>query len=622
MAAIKDVGMQIKMNVKCFKDIILLEKGQKIDEKQILDLVDFVNARHDCADFRLICLIMTRLRYASLLSKSTLEAIDQAMLSFKYWMDEPGIDGMCYWSENHQLLFAACEFLSGKTFPNQIFLNNQMKGIEHAAKAKVKILRWLEYRYKYGFTEWHSNTYYEEDIAPLCVLIDFSFDEEIIQKAKIILDLLFLDMAMHSYQGYFVATSGRCYEKQKIDSTQADVNDILSHAFGIIKRDYDYERISSMYLLCHNYRVPEVIKRIAKAKGTFLIKDSMGLDLSEVRDEIPNDDFDDRGMFLWAMEAFTNPESINLTMDIFNAWNLRENNFLKDLKMISHPILRKSGFLPMLVKILNPATQGVAIERANTLTYKTDDFMLSTAQSYHPGSFGDQQHLWQATLPNRINVFSTHPGSPMFDDDARNFSPSYWVGNGIHPHVVQDNSIVMMIYNLKHRKGFLEKSRQKFVHFHFPISKFEEVLQDKKAIFGAVNETYIAILFSHSYEIKNNNELICYANHCGFTVVLGSKTIHHSFKSFIEQLRQAEFHFNRNQLSFKFDKHYHLIYRRGLMIDGLKINTEYKRFDTPFVVSKRKPEIIKITHDGLSLTLDFYQGKRIYSNKEVGVNEK
>ena len=47
MAVKEDVGMLIKMNVKCFKDIKRLDEGLVIDESQILELIDFVNHRYD-----------------------------------------------------------------------------------------------------------------------------------------------------------------------------------------------------------------------------------------------------------------------------------------------------------------------------------------------------------------------------------------------------------------------------------------------------------------------------------------------------------------------------------------------------------------------------------------------
>ena len=607
MAVKEDVGMLVKMNTKCFKGIIELDRGNTIDEAEILDLVDFVNNRYDCADFRLICLVRTYIAYRHLLTESTVKAIENSMLSFKYWMDEPGSDGMCFWSENHQLLFHTCEYLIGNLFLDSIFSNDGKTGKEHKEKARPKIMSWLKNRFTYGFTEWHSNTYYEEDIAPLSVLVDFSDDLKMVEQSKMILDILFLDMAMHSFEGYFVATSGRCYENQKKDSRLADVNDILAHAFGIQKRDYDYTRISSMFLLCKNYEVPKIIIDIAHSQGTQIIMDSMGLDLHEVSKEMPDDDIDQKGMFLWSMEAFTNKESINMTMKTFNEWNLKENNFLKDLQSVNIPILRKLGLLPTVVKILNPATQGVAIERANTYTYKTDDYMLSSVQHYHPKKFGDQQHIWQATLPNQINIFSTHPGSPMFDDQARNFSPSFWVGNGINPDAVQHENVLLLMYDLRARKGYLERNRQKFIHFYFPVNQFEEVIELDTRLYGKVKNSYIAILSSKPYEIKNDEEMIIQGDTSQFVVILGSAEQYGLFSEFVDRIQESTVLFNTKKIQFLMNHTYELKFNSTFKVDHQIIPTDYPRYDTPFIESLRKPNELMIHYLNKTLYLNFNQ---------------
>ncbi len=606
MAVERDPGMLIKMNNKCFAGIEELDRGQAIDEAELFSLVDFVNARHDCADFRLICLIKALLAYRPLLSAKAAAAIEAALLGFKYWMDEPGEDGMCYWSENHQLLFASCEYLAGQAYPERTFSNSGLSGAEHRDKARAKLLRWLRYKFLYGFIEWHSNTYYEEDIAPLCALIDHADDDELKEKAAIVLDLLFLDMAIHSFEGYFVAASGRCYEAQKKDGAAADVNDILRHAFGVQAGGaYDYGRISALFLLCKNYRVPEVIKAIARAKGSFLIKDSQGLDLSEVRRELPNDDFDDRGMFLWAMEAFTNPQSIAMTMDIFNAWKLSSNTFLRDLKMINIPALRRLGLLPALVRLLNPATQGVAIERANTQSYRCDEYFLSSAQSYHPGRFGDQQHIWQATLPGRINVFATHPGSPMFDDDARNFSPSYWVGNGINPHAAQERNVLLLIYDLRPRKGFLERKRQAIVHFYLPLARFVDIRRSARSIACRAGDSYLAIVASAPYSEKNGDELVFSEPVTGYAVVLGCSREDGSFEAFCQRIAASRLSLRGGSLSFERGARYRLDYRGRFSVDGQERSARYPRLDSPFARADRKPREILIRHEGAALLLNF-----------------
>src|SRR5690554_6645403 len=339
--------MTVKMFKKCIPDIIKLEKGEKIAEQQIIDMCNFIDSRFDCADFRLVSILRILHAYSHLLSDKTIAKIKKSVLSFKYWIDEPGEDSMCYWSENHQIIFYSCEYLADQYYFDEVFKNSKMTGSEHMAKAKPRILNWFLYRWNYGFSEWHSNVYYEEDIAPMANLVDFCEDEEIYQKTKIIMDLLLLDMAMHSYKGLFAAASGRCYEEQKTDPLKQftlPVTEKLGDFNNI--EEYDYGELSANFLLCENYKIPEVIKEIARDEREVIIKDSMGLNLSGVIEEFEDRyDFDTTGMYFWGMEAFTNPESINITIDMYNEYNLKENGFLKDLKVINYWVLRKLNLL-------------------------------------------------------------------------------------------------------------------------------------------------------------------------------------------------------------------------------------------------------------------------------------
>ncbi len=607
---VSDVGMAIKMNVKCFKDIYLLDQGKKIDEKQIIDICDFANKRYDCADFRVASIIKTLYSYKHLLSEETIRYMEDTVLNFKYWMDEPGIDGMCYWSENHQILFHTIEYLAGNMFEGVTFSNSNMTGIQHVNKALPKINNWMKNRFLYGFTEWHSNTYYEEDIAALSLLIEFSNDDILVNKATIILDIIMLDMAMLNYNGYFAVTSGRYYELQKKDVRQADVNDILMYMFNIIpKKEFNYERISSVFILNKKYQLPKVIYEIAHYKDAVEIKQSFGLNLNEVKKEIPKG-FDNRGMFFWAMEAFTNPESINISIDIFKAWKLQTNNFLKPLKPVSNTIVRRLGLLPNIVKVLNPATQGIAIQRADTYTYKTKDYLISTAQKYHPGEYGDQQHIWNVVLPNNITVFTTHPGAAMFDEAQRNFSPSYWVGNAINPHAVQDKNILLCYYNLDQRKGVLEKNRNMFTHIYFPFNKFNNVVLKNKLCVGEINDSYIGIISLENFE-KANDELISRGIRTGYAVILADTNEYKSIEEFVKKLENSNFNLNNDVVTFDYNNNiYSFKFKGDFFINNNVINTNYDLYDSPFVKANRKPNELSIKHGNNILYLNFDKAER------------
>lgn len=597
----KDINMSVKMGDKSFKGIYDLSRGKNIDESQIEPLCQFVDERYDCADFRVVVLLKTIYGYSNLLSEETNNRIRGSLLNFKYWHDEPGDDSLCTWSENHQLIFHTCEYLAGHYYKDAVFTNSGMTGQDHIHKAEPKLQQWLDHKFKYGFIEWHSNTYYEEDIAPLSLLIDYAPDPEIVLKATMIMDLLLLDMAMYSYDGYFSACSGRCYEDQKKDGNKQDTLDIYNHVFGQGDYEFDYGRISSVFLLCDNYKVPEVIKAISQDKGTRILKDSMGLDLKELNKEFDMCDMNEGGAFMWQMEAFTNPETINLTLDMFNAYKLYKNDFLKDLKMVNYKLLRKLNILPLLIRVLNPTTRGVAIQRNNSYTYKTKAFMLSTAMRYYPGEFGDQHHIWHGVLPKNIHVFTTHPGAPFFDDNARNFSPSHWVGNGILPDSVQHQQIHMSIYKVNQRKGLLERSRQKMSHAYFPQEKFDEVVKKDHYVFGRIDDSYVALIGARPLTFISEVEIIQQGEITAWVCEMGSRETNLSFDDFIKSVENGNFSFKNQRLTYKTLE---LTYKGSFKVEGEEINHQYKRLETPYGVVERKPESYNIAFAGKSLSLN------------------
>ena len=68
------------------------------------------------------------------------------------------------------------------------------------------------------------------------------------------------------------------------------------------------------------------------------------------------------------------------------------------------------------------------------VSYRTNDFLLSSAQDYHPGAKGHQEHIWQATLGPDLIVYVNHP-TCISEDDAHR--PNLWAGNGVLPRVAQ-----------------------------------------------------------------------------------------------------------------------------------------------------------------------------------------
>ncbi len=195
-----------------------LGRYDQVDESVIRDTCAFIAARKDCADFVIqgILRLMAWERDSGSprLSPQIHAMMKDTVLGFKYWMDEPGDTVMYMGSENHRFLFHVAEWLAGLLFPTEEFTNSRQNGLFHSQKGYVYITEWLRQRGRFGFDEWHSNSYYPICIAPLINVYDFASHEgqyKLRQMAGAVLDYMFFNLAADSLNGVFGTTHGRSY---------------------------------------------------------------------------------------------------------------------------------------------------------------------------------------------------------------------------------------------------------------------------------------------------------------------------------------------------------------------------------------------------------------------------
>jgi hypothetical protein len=187
----------------------------EVDEEVLRDTCAFIAARKDCADFVIQGLL--RLLYwereQQRLSDGIRALMKDTVLGFKYWVDEPGDTVMYMGSENHRLLFHVAEWMAGQLYPLEEFTNSRQRGLYHATKGRMYITEWLRQRGRFGFDEWHSNSYYPISIAPMVNVYDFAIgeDEKLRQMAGAVLDYAFFNLAADSLDGVFGTTHGRSY---------------------------------------------------------------------------------------------------------------------------------------------------------------------------------------------------------------------------------------------------------------------------------------------------------------------------------------------------------------------------------------------------------------------------
>ncbi|MBN2291755.1 MAG: hypothetical protein JXM70_04980 [Pirellulales bacterium] len=615
-AAGEKTGSEKKLRPRSNEALAALQAGKQFDFSRLDDTHKFIAARLDTSDFHLQSLIRIIYAHADALPPAELGRIKKTFLNFKYWMDQPGRDSMCFWSENHQILFAAAEYLAGQYWPDEVFVNSGKKGAEHRDMARKRILIWLEQRWLYGFTEWYSNVYYVEDIAPLANLIDFARDKEIVDKATIVMDLLLHDLATQSHRGVFISTSGRMYEGNKKSNDGNSMRSVIEHLWGKGAFGYKtspHEGMDLNFIVCRNYKVPDVIKAIGLDEGPSIIKASTGLNVSELQGEELLGRNNRQIMMQWAMEAFSNPEVIENSLAYIKKNDMFSNTFVQGFKLVDTEALRKPGALSKLSKTLNPMTNGSAIQRANTYTYRTPDYMIATAQAYHPGTCGDQQHIWTATLSEEVSLFTTHPSKPLSIGGSRGNSPGYWVGNGRIPHSVQHENIVMNLYRIPEKPTFLEKEVLDFTHAYFPADKLEDVKIDGRYAFARHRRTLVAFIgrYPLSYAEGSRDDLIQPGRDSYWIFEASTMAKEGGMEAFMKRIRGNAIDYKDNALQYNSGGNSLRVMFGGIfLVNGGVVDTEYPRFDSPYAKCPRKPRTIRIAHGGHELTLDFYGRKR------------
>ncbi len=592
------------LSIKVYDNLHDAHHGLPVEWSNLKDTLAYLD------DFWMAALLRIVYRYDETIDATNAAKIHQAILDFRYWMDQPGEDSRCYWSENHQILYASAEYLAGQKYPEEIFTIDGRTGREHLAAARRRVLTWLEQRWLYGFAEWYSNVYYVEDVAPLCNLIDFAADDDIVTKSRIVLDLLLYDVATQSREGVFVSTMGRAYDRnRKSGEAGNSMRGIIQNIWGFGLPVPDGRRMDGCFLFRERYQVPKVIEAIGRDGHSVVIKASQGLDLPELLNEQRTGDEDARIMLQWGMEAFANPEVIDSTLSYVDRHRMFSNNFLEGLRTVDFTLLRKAGLLPAVSRWTDTVANGTPLQRANTYTYRTPDYLLASVQRYHAGMLNDQHHVWSATLSNRMSIFTAQPPVPRKgktpDDD-----PNYWIGPGRLPDAAQCENVCLQIYRVPERPTLGEKAVNHFTHAYFPQDRFDRVELRGQRAYGKHGNVYVALLGSGplAYRSGSTEDLIQDGRETAWVCELGSASGDGDFDAFVRRIDNNLLSYRDGVLAYQSGaRRLELGYQKEFRVNGVVQDSNYTRHDSPYARTARKPQSITIEFGGRRLLLNFEQ---------------
>lgn len=623
------------------------------------DMFAEIDVMADTTDFDLMYLLALWFDYRDELPAPTVKAIEDHFLAFKFWYTEPqksnAVDNKWYWSENHRIIFHMLEYLIGTAFPDATFTSSGMTGSEHVEHAKPLIEEWLAERARFGFFEWHSDVYYLKDVSPLLMLIEHADDADIAKRATMVLDLTFLDVALHLQNGAFGATHGRSYMKDKYNGTQADTFGFQKFLFDDTDLPYTSESDAGPtgLALATKYRLPEVIRRIATSDQVGVDEERMGVALDPLApldsptpppDGYSYDNPDDVP-FWWSMAAHTSWPVVPITLKIADKYKLWDTEGWKDFTGLRDMTGGDPEVGKQLAQSLGRMVAFELLAEVNTYTWRSPDVMLSTAQDYRPGDYGGQYHPWQATIDPDAFVFATGPTSDVNKSPNLEWSDGdgYWTG-GVQPRSAQYERVGIHLYAPQYESPTgppLDSfAYEPYTHAFFPREHFDEVVEKGHWTIGRKGDGYVALYswrntrwqaydpavlaqrdFTDTFDLVADG-----GSDNVWMVEVGQAADWESFDAFVTAITAAKVDVTPLGTDGAISKGFDVAYEspqegavsfgwsKPLTVDGSEVAIhDYPRMDNPWTHVEHGSLQYDVKDGGYGLALDFEEGTRTVS---------
>lgn len=413
------------------------------DDRLMEEMLRLIETRVDCADF-LVCGLVRYLKNYEV-TPAQEKHIRQVLTHFRYWMDQNGFDGMCYWSENHCLMFYLSAMQVGEMYPDDDFPLAGMTGRQLHAWGRGKVLDWLDDVETCGFEEFLSTVYMCVTFAALLNAVDYT-EDAISRRAAQITDRLLEMLALHTFKGGIIAPQGRVYRGAlyPFNTGAMALMNLIDPA-----QPYDFGEGWLGFYATSGYRLPEGLKeKMSQPVSASYATGNARIVLEKHAD--------------WCLT------SVQCPREPFTRW---ENT------------VRQPGADPSshaFVKSYNECFHGTTC--------------------FQPGGYGYQQHLWYAALDGEAVIFVNHPGSASEGGDMR---PGYWHGNGVFPALKQEGAALGLIYRIP------EEHPLHFIHLYCPECRFDEVLRRDSWLLLRKGRGYIGFWSSAPLEPWNGVNFHC-----------------------------------------------------------------------------------------------------------------
>lgn len=446
--------------------------------------LELIQNRRDCQDFAMVGVVRMLLRYAGsrLLTPERQDLLRAALCGAKFAELDPGQDSCCWLTENHQVQYLSSEFLAAQIFPEATFANTGQPASWHRERARAGLLRWLDWRMRFSFSEWNSACYLDEDAAALLNLAEYSADEEIRRLAGGVLNSLLFHVAVNSLGGVPVGSRGRAYLEDQIFPGESPVGLLAGLIWG---RDLPPAKISlsAVLLSAGDFSIDPVIHAV-------------GLEPPSEQENRERHSLDPES----ASQFGVDPEKLE-DYPFFCGAGMDQHHLVTDTRFRYFKGVEKwPGYFYSGEYFKRCKAEGrpfdaraipYALSQADVYLYRTKDYALGCAQAYRPGAPGYQQFIWSATLAPDLVVFTSNPAPA----DVPYGRPGPWVGHGVLPKVVQHRNVLIALHRVRPCPIYDQPPwfREDRAHAFFPRGRFDEVIEQAGWCFGRKGDAFIAL---------------------------------------------------------------------------------------------------------------------------------
>jgi hypothetical protein len=153
----------------------------------------------------------------------------------------------------------------------------------------------------------------------------------------------------------------------------------------------------------------------------------------------------------------------------------------------------------------------------------------------------------------------------------------------------------------------------------------DECIIENNYAFGRLNDVYFSFIAKNPLNYADNSmeDLIQKGVDTYWIFEISTAAKEGNFNAFMQRILKNKVQYENKGLNyFSNENNFDLTYKGDFKVNNEIQETEYKRFDSKYSVSSRKPENLTIQCNGYSLYLDFYKGIRTLSEEKSNYSLK